>query len=191
MRIKIKSTIHDCQRSRAIHWFLSHSLTLYLFWRQEIKSILTVHQFFFPCRSCFQRSVFFFLFIFFCFDPVLDFHIKDILEKIRECGSSVTYYGGRVLNNQSPEVSPMTKAIMREIHSDNNICEVCHPNGAAAAAAAAVAAKKLYTTFCDSDKNHLGKKGKIHTRTHTPISFCIISYFFSGFNNTFFSNKCR
>lgn len=71
---------------------------------------------------------------------------KDILEKIRECGSSVTYYGGRVLNNQSPEVSPMTKAIMREIHNDNNICEVCHPT------------KKLYTSFCDADKNHLGKK---------------------------------
>lgn len=81
-------------------------------------------------------------------------HKKDILEKIRECGSSVTYYGGRVLNNQSPEVSPMTKAIMREIHNDNNICDVCHPNGAAAAA---MAAKKLYTTFCDADKNHLGK----------------------------------
>ncbi|XP_055315136.1 protein javelin isoform X3 [Sitodiplosis mosellana] len=76
---------------------------------------------------------------------------QDILEKIRECGSSVTYYGGRVLNNQSPEVSPMTKAIMREIHSDNNICEVCHPNNA-------LHANRLYTSFCDADKNHLGMK---------------------------------
>lgn len=74
--------------------------------------------------------------------------MQDILEKIRECGSSVTYYGGRVLNNQSPEVSPMTKAIMREIHSDNNICEVCHPSNGPT---------KLYTSFCDADKNHLGK----------------------------------
>ncbi|XP_031618587.1 protein javelin isoform X2 [Contarinia nasturtii] len=77
---------------------------------------------------------------------------QDILEKIRECGSSVTYYGGRVLNNQSPEVSPMTKAIMREIHhSDNNICEVCHPNNGSHA-------NRLYTNFCDADKNHLGMK---------------------------------
>lgn len=95
----------------------------------------------------------------FCFlffynsDKTIQSHFlkQDILEKIRECGSSVTYYGGRVLNNQSPEVSPMTKAIMREIHhSDNNICEVCHPSNGAHA-------NKLYTSFRDADKNHLGK----------------------------------
>lgn len=92
-----------------------------------------------------------FVFCFF-FQSQSHFLKQDILEKIRECGSSVTYYGGRVLNNQSPEVSPMTKAIMREIHhSDNNICEVCHPNSGAHA-------NKLYTSFRDADKNHLGKK---------------------------------
>lgn len=120
-----------------------------------------------------------------------NFYTKDILEKIRECGSSVTYYGGRVLNNQSPEVSPMTKAIMREIHhSDNNICEVCHPNGAVAATAAAVAAKKLYTTFCDADKNHLGKmRNKSSTNTHKHFSFQLISFHSFSWYNTFYSNE--
>lgn len=99
------------------------------------------------------RIHFVFLFFFFNSDKTIQSHFlkQDILEKIRECGSSVTYYGGRVLNNQSPEVSPMTKAIMREIHhSDNNICEVCHPNNGPHT-------NKLYTSFRDADKNHLGK----------------------------------
>lgn len=94
----------------------------------------------------FISHCFLFCFILFFFVVVSIDLPKDILEKIRECGSSVTYYGGRVLNNQSPEVSPMTKAIMREIHNDNNICEVCRPT------------KKLYTSFCDADKNQLGNK---------------------------------
>lgn len=83
---------------------------------------------------------------------VIDTHTQDILEKIRECGSSVTYYGGRVLNNQSPEMSPMTKAIMREIHNDDNVCEVCQPNKCPHSG-------KIFTSFCGrgADSKHLGK----------------------------------
>lgn len=76
------------------------------------------------------------------------------MEKIRECGSSVTYYGGRVLDNQSPEVSPMTKAIMREIHSVDNICEVCQPNNCPHN-------DKLFTSFRDADHKHLGKLARL------------------------------
>lgn len=39
---------------------------------------------------------------------------EDVLEKIRECGTSITYYGGRVLNEHSGQPS-LTKAIMDEI----------------------------------------------------------------------------
>ncbi|XP_050343104.1 protein javelin [Nymphalis io] len=47
----------------------------------------------------------------------------DILKKIRECGTSVTYYGGKVLNSKtSSAVSPMTKAIMEEIKSLQKNC---------------------------------------------------------------------
>lgn len=47
----------------------------------------------------------------------------DILKKIRECGTSVTYYGGKVLNSKtSSTVSPMTKAIMEEIKSLQKNC---------------------------------------------------------------------
>lgn len=45
----------------------------------------------------------------------------DILKKIRECGTSVTYYGGKVLNSKTT-VSPMTKAIMEEIKSLQKNC---------------------------------------------------------------------
>lgn len=45
----------------------------------------------------------------------------DILKKIRECGTSVTYYGGKVLNSKTP-VSHMTKAIMEEIKSLQKNC---------------------------------------------------------------------
>lgn len=95
--------------------------------------------------------------------------MQDILEKIRECGSSVTYYGGRVLNNQSPEMSPMTKAIMREIHNDDSVCEVCQPNKCPHGS-------KIFTSFCGrgADNKHLGKlvRGRcplsliMHTLTH-------------------------
>lgn len=42
---------------------------------------------------------------------------QDVLKKIRECGTSVTYYGGKVVNTcNSPLLSPpMTGKIMREI----------------------------------------------------------------------------
>lgn len=47
----------------------------------------------------------------------------DILKKIRECGTSVTYYGGKVLNSKTgTAVSPMTKAIMEEIKSLQKNC---------------------------------------------------------------------
>ncbi|XP_045493329.1 protein javelin [Colias croceus] len=47
----------------------------------------------------------------------------DILKKIRECGTSVTYYGGKVLNSKmGSNVSPMTKAIMDEIKSLQRNC---------------------------------------------------------------------
>lgn len=53
---------------------------------------------------------------------------QDILEKIRECGSSVTYYGGRMVDNKSSELSPMTKAIMQEIRGHSNRCGACQPH---------------------------------------------------------------
>lgn len=47
----------------------------------------------------------------------------DILKKIRECGTSITYYGGKVLNSKTGStVSPMTKAIMEEIKSLQKNC---------------------------------------------------------------------
>ncbi|XP_072940908.1 uncharacterized protein jv [Epargyreus clarus] len=47
----------------------------------------------------------------------------DILRKIRECGTSVTYYGGKVLNSKpGSTVSPMTKAIMDEIKNLQKNC---------------------------------------------------------------------
>lgn len=52
---------------------------------------------------------------------------QDILQKIRECGTSITYYGGKVLNERrGPAVSPMTKAIMDEIRGlQRNCCRDC------------------------------------------------------------------
>lgn len=47
----------------------------------------------------------------------------DILRKIRECGTSVTYYGGKVMTSKTGStVSPMTKAIMEEIKSLQKNC---------------------------------------------------------------------
>ncbi|KAL4710482.1 hypothetical protein ACJJTC_008884 [Scirpophaga incertulas] len=47
----------------------------------------------------------------------------DILKKIRDCGTSVTYYGGKVLNSKTGStVSPMTQAIMEEIKSLQKNC---------------------------------------------------------------------
>lgn len=45
----------------------------------------------------------------------------DIMKKIRECGTSVTYFGGKVLNSKTT-VSPMTKAIMEEIKNLQKNC---------------------------------------------------------------------
>lgn len=47
----------------------------------------------------------------------------DIMKKIRECGTTVTYYGGKVLNSKpGSTVSPMTKAIMDEIKGLQKNC---------------------------------------------------------------------
>lgn len=47
---------------------------------------------------------------------------KDVMEKIRECGSTITYYGGRVLDKKhNPEL--MTKAIMKEIKQQKCNCQ--------------------------------------------------------------------
>ncbi|XP_018318901.1 protein javelin [Agrilus planipennis] len=40
---------------------------------------------------------------------------EDVLKKIRECGTSVTYYGGKVLDKGNEAFNPMTKVIMEEI----------------------------------------------------------------------------
>ncbi|XP_014356149.2 protein javelin [Papilio machaon] len=47
----------------------------------------------------------------------------EILKKIRDCGTSITYYGGKVLNSKTgSSVSPMTKVIMDEIKSLQKNC---------------------------------------------------------------------
>lgn len=105
---------------------------------------------------------FFLLLLLFLIHSLVSFHpfLQDILEKIRECGSSVTYYGGRVLNNHSQGVSPIAKAIMREIHSEDNICGVCQPHNCPHSS-------KLFTSFCTADNNsHLGK----YTNNNQEIS---------------------
>ncbi|XP_058054841.1 protein javelin [Anopheles bellator] len=53
---------------------------------------------------------------------------QDVLEKIRECGSTVTYYGGRVLDKRTEHISTMTRAIMREIRGQDRKCGVCQPH---------------------------------------------------------------
>lgn len=45
---------------------------------------------------------------------------QDILEKIRERGETITYYGGRVTDKKDGKVSAMTKAIMNEINNHQN-----------------------------------------------------------------------
>ncbi|XP_053687041.1 protein javelin [Sabethes cyaneus] len=65
-------------------------------------------------------------------DDELESHYvsQDVLEKIRECGSTVTYYGGRVVDKKGEHVSTMTKAIMKEIRGqERKICQVCQPQG--------------------------------------------------------------
>lgn len=57
---------------------------------------------------------------------------EDVLEKIRSYGTSVTYYGGRILRKEEGEggdfKNTLTKAIMKEIKEDelkNNECRRC------------------------------------------------------------------
>lgn len=45
----------------------------------------------------------------------------DVMEKIRERGSSITYYGGQAVGSKKMNADVMTKAIMREI-SNNQKC---------------------------------------------------------------------
>lgn len=71
------------------------------------------------------------------------------MAKIRECGSSVTYYGGRVVDTKSPEVSPMTKAIMQEIRGHNKVCGACQPHNCPHS-------EKIFPNENDNE-NNLGK----------------------------------
>lgn len=48
----------------------------------------------------------------------------EVLERIRACGTTVTYYGGQVIAaSNGPVRSPMTLAIMDEIQRSKNICK--------------------------------------------------------------------
>lgn len=65
-------------------------------------------------------------------DDELESHYvsQDVLEKIRECGSTVTYYGGQVVDKKSEHMNTMTKAIMKEIRGlERKTCQVCQPHG--------------------------------------------------------------
>ncbi|XP_065163136.1 protein javelin-like [Atheta coriaria] len=57
-------------------------------------------------------------------DVCCEYVSEDILEKIRECGTSVTYYGGRVTAKRKPQA--MTKAIMDEIQNQKNQKPKCN-----------------------------------------------------------------
>lgn len=50
----------------------------------------------------------------------------DVMEKIRECGSSITYYGGQTLDTKTNS-DLMTKAIMKEISSQKCHCQSKRP----------------------------------------------------------------
>ncbi|XP_071052533.1 protein javelin, partial [Onthophagus taurus] len=50
---------------------------------------------------------------------------EDILEKIRDQGTSITYYGGRILNKYNGKSDSLTKAIMDEIRK-NQTMEDCN-----------------------------------------------------------------
>ncbi|XP_059614463.1 protein javelin isoform X2 [Phlebotomus argentipes] len=87
-----------------------------------------------------------------CDDELCDTHY-DVLEKIRERGSSVTYYGGRVVDKKS-SVSPMTKAIMQEIRGTQLKCGACQPHNCPQT-------EELTAKFQRSDNNYLGVKFKL------------------------------
>ncbi|GAB0094254.1 hypothetical protein DMENIID0001_095190 [Sergentomyia squamirostris] len=90
-----------------------------------------------------------------CDDELCDTHYvsQDVLEKIRERGSSVTYYGGRVVDKKS-NVSPMTKAIMQEIKGTQIKCGTCQPHNCPQT-------EELTAKFQRSDSNYLGVKFKL------------------------------
>lgn len=50
---------------------------------------------------------------------------EDILKKIRDCGTTVTYYGGRVVNHKTGQ-PVLTKVIMEEIKNNQQICRECN-----------------------------------------------------------------
>ncbi|XP_018569285.1 protein javelin [Anoplophora glabripennis] len=50
---------------------------------------------------------------------------EDILEKIREHGTTITYYGGRVVDRKSGQ-PVLTKAIMEEIRNNEKRCKDCN-----------------------------------------------------------------
>lgn len=50
---------------------------------------------------------------------------QDVLKKIRECGTCVTYYGGKVLEANNNKHTAMTKAIMEEIKGLQKKNEEC------------------------------------------------------------------
>ncbi|KAG5883118.1 hypothetical protein JTB14_004651 [Gonioctena quinquepunctata] len=50
---------------------------------------------------------------------------EDILEKIREHGTTVTYYGGRVVDQKAGQ-HVLTKTIMDEIRNNENMCKDCN-----------------------------------------------------------------
>ncbi|XP_055706674.1 protein javelin isoform X1 [Phlebotomus papatasi] len=87
-----------------------------------------------------------------CDDELCDTHY-DVLEKIRERGSSVTYYGGRVVDKKS-NISPMTKAIMQEIRGTQIKCGACQPHNCPQT-------EELTAKFQRSDNNYLGVKFKL------------------------------
>uniref|UniRef100_A0A1B0CX85 Uncharacterized protein n=2 Tax=Lutzomyia longipalpis TaxID=7200 RepID=A0A1B0CX85_LUTLO len=90
-----------------------------------------------------------------CDDELCDTHYvsQDVLEKIRERGSSVTYYGGRVVDKKS-NISPMTKAIMQEIRGSQIKCGACQPHNCPQT-------EELTAKFQRSDNNYLGVKFKL------------------------------
>lgn len=49
---------------------------------------------------------------------------EDILEKIREHGTTVTYYGGRIVNRKAGQ-PVLTRAIMEEIRNNEKRCKDC------------------------------------------------------------------
>lgn len=90
------------------------------------------------------------------------------MEKIRECGSSVTYYGGRIVDNKSSELSPITKAIMQEIKGHSIKCGVCQPHKCPDQ-------EEIVDKMESESDNFLGKLGKIINKMKK-----LMKYFITG-----------